>query len=121
MKNATIAASGRVALALGLTALTGLAAAAPAGASIRFGTATTFTEPNSLAGVAVADFNGDGRPDLTVSQFSNGVAVLLNTTPAGATTPAFTTPTIFTAGTQSNSVAVGDFTVTASPTWPSPM
>lgn len=38
--------------------------------------------------VAVADFNGDGKPDFAVAGNQN-ICVFLNTTPAGATTPSF--------------------------------
>ena len=51
-------------------------------------TFATGTEPHS---VAVADFNGDGKPDLVVANdgVRDTVSVLLNTTPAGATTASF--------------------------------
>jgi len=54
---------------------------------------------NSPASMAVADVNGDGKPDLIVPNHSdNTVGVLLNTTPAGATTPTFATQQTFAAG-----------------------
>jgi hypothetical protein len=60
--------------------------------------------------VAVADFNGDGRPDLAVTD-ELGVSILLNTTPAGATTPSFATPIDVTTSTDGGSpvaLAIGD-------------
>ena len=41
-------------------------------------------------GLAIADVNGDGRPDLAVTNFgTNNVSVLINTTPPGSATPHF--------------------------------
>ena len=46
-----------------------------------FAAQTTFTVGNSPVSVAVADVNGDGKPDLVVANFNgNSVSVLLNTT-----------------------------------------
>ena len=47
-----------------------------------FGAPTNFPAGSLPASVAVADFNGDGKPDLTVTTHptTNNVAVLLNTT-----------------------------------------
>ena len=46
--------------------------------------------------LAVGDFNGDGRPDLVGigTYTSNAIAVLLNTTAAGATALSFSTPAV---------------------------
>src|SRR5262249_23512026 len=47
----------------------------------------TFNVPTSLV---VADFNGDGKPDLAlVSSDNSSATVMLNTTPAGSTTASF--------------------------------
>ncbi len=75
-----------------------------------FAAAVTFTVGIGSVSVAVGDFNGDGKSDIVVANFTNEtVSVLLNTTATGATTPSFATPVTFGSGGQSDSVAVGDF------------
>lgn len=72
----------------------------------RFGPATTFTV-GSPHGVAIADFNRDGRPDLAVASKPNSVAVLL-----GTGTGSFGPPVGYPAGNARlapSGVAVGDF------------
>jgi len=59
-------------------------------------------------GVAVGDFDGDGRLDLAVTSV-NSVSVLVNTTGAGATTASFAAPQTFATGGHPTSVAVADF------------
>ncbi len=65
------------------------------------GTIPTFTPKSFPAGgrsrfVAVADVNGDGRPDLIIPLSGTySTAVLLNTTPPGAATPSFAGPQAF--------------------------
>ena len=60
--------------------------------------------------MAVGDFNGDGRLDLTVAnQSDNTVSVLLDTTATGAAVPSFSPQVTFAVGVDPNSVAVGDF------------
>src|SRR5262249_29621813 len=64
--------------------------------------------------VAVGDINGDGKPDLAVTNagfhfFPDTTAsVLLNTTPLGATTSTFAKAQTFTTGVRSISVALRD-------------
>lgn len=59
--------------------------------------------------IDVADFNGDGRPDIAVGPSStSGVAILLNTTPAMATTPTFANGVQFPTGAYAVNVAAGD-------------
>ena len=59
--------------------------------------------------LAVADVNGDGRPDIVVSnQMSNTLSVLLNTTGAGAATPNFTAQQTVASGIYPASVALAD-------------
>jgi hypothetical protein len=77
------------------------------------GPAASFSAPTyygagdgSLLGqesVAIADFNGDSDPDLAVTDYPNGVAILL-----GSTGGTFTGPTTFAAG-GAASIAVGKF------------
>src|SRR5262249_28031736 len=60
--------------------------------------------------VTVADFNGDGRPDLAVTNHNaNNMSVLLNTTTPGATSPSFSAQQTFATGAYPVSVAAGDF------------
>src|SRR5262249_18499202 len=58
---------------------------------------------------AVADFNGDGKPDLAVAyQFSSSVSLFLNKTPSGASTPSFSARKDFATGAFPNAVAAAD-------------
>lgn len=64
-------------------------------------------EPSSIA---VADFNGDGRPDLLVGAYSGNLAtVMLNTTTVGSTTISFGDQLVLPSGSGPVSVATGDF------------
>ena len=73
-----------------MVALGAVAAAAPAQASFTQ-EGTPITVGNAPYGVVVADFNGDGRPDVATGNFSGGsVSVLLRGAGGGFTTE--TTP-----------------------------
>ena len=75
-----------------------------------FAPQVTFAVGATPYGVAVGDFNGDGRPDIAVANDGAGtVSVLLDTTADGATTPTFTLQATFAAGTDAYDIAVGDF------------
>jgi hypothetical protein len=73
-----------------------------------FSAATAVAVGNSHARVAVADLNGDGKPDLIAPhRETDDVVILLNTTATGATTPTFAARTDLTVDAPSM-VAVGD-------------
>ena len=83
------------------------ASAGPFG--VVFDASKTFEAANNPASVTIADVNGDGRPDLVLTDSSNGdVVVLLNTTRPGATGPRFAAPKIYAAGRGPRDVAVAD-------------
>jgi hypothetical protein len=78
-------------------------------ASAAFTPQQTFAAGSEPISVALADVNGDGRPDLAVAnENSNTVSVLLNTTAPGATTPSFAPQQTFATGSNPFSVAVAD-------------
>ena len=61
-------------------------------------------------GVVVADFNGDGKPDIAVSNFdTNTIAVFLNDGLGNFGAPVVTTVQLTNAGLNVGSLAVGDF------------
>jgi hypothetical protein len=73
----------------------------------------TGTNPYS---VVVGDLNGDGKPDLAVSnRNSNTVSVFLDTTATGSTTPSFAARMDFTTGSDPFSVAIGDLDADGKP------
>jgi hypothetical protein len=83
----------------------------PLGAAV-----TSFAAPQTFAtgalpqGLAVGDFNGDGKPDLASVNYNDmTVWVYLNTTAPGANTVSFAPRQSFAAGPAPVAVAVGDF------------
>jgi hypothetical protein len=84
---------------------------APGAGTPSFAPEQFFTAGHEPDRAAVGDFNGDGKPDLAIIDYSptGSVNVLLNQTPAGASTVSFTAPQPFASGTSPDAVAVGDF------------
>jgi hypothetical protein len=83
---------------------------APGAAASSFAPRVDFLVGNCPDSVAVADVNGDSRPDLVVvNRYSFNVMVLENITTQGADVPRFTPPQTFAVGLEPVSVAVGDF------------
>ena len=83
---------------------------APGSVTPSFSARTDFGTDSAPVSVAVGDLNGDGMPDLAVTNFfSNSVSVLLNTTAAGANSPSFAAKQDFATGSFPDSVAMGDF------------
>jgi len=70
----------------------------------------SFGTGSSPEAIAVADFNGDGKPDLVVGNFgTDTVSVLINTTVPGSSIASFETEQEFTVGYGPGSVVVADF------------
>jgi 6-phosphogluconolactonase (cycloisomerase 2 family) len=86
------------------TSSSGLIAAGSFAAKVDF---TTGTNPHS---VAIGDFDGDGKPDLVVTNYSsNTVSILRNTGSSGSIAAgSFATKVDFATGSQPYSVAIGD-------------
>jgi hypothetical protein len=60
-------------------------------------------------GLAVGDFNGDGRPDIVTANLGNNtIAILLNTTAKGEKAVTFSGPTYFSTAEPTISVSVAD-------------
>ncbi len=79
----------------------------PSGAATAaFAALQAFAVGETLGIVAVADFNGDGKPDVAATTAS-GIAILLNTTPTGSATLSLTVSPTFASG--GGFIAVGDF------------
>src|SRR5207248_714769 len=81
----------------------------PGSSTPSFATQQTFATGNGPDSVAVADVNGDGRPDLLITNaFDATVSVLLNTTTPGASIPSFAIQQTFATGNGPDSLAVAD-------------
>lgn len=77
---------------------------------------TAFTTPAGPTHLAVADFNGDGLPDVAVpNSTAASVSVFFNTTTIGSSTPTFGTRADFAAGSTVWSVSTGDFNLDGKP------
>jgi hypothetical protein len=76
-----------------------------------FAAQRTFAAGASPAWVTVADFNGDGKPDLAIADSGSGsVSVLVNTTQAMTLTPSFAPLLTFSLGNDAvNTLVAGDF------------
>lgn len=73
-----------------------LNATPPGSSTLSFAPTATFADGIGLVHLAMADINDDGRPDIIATEVSSfDVAVLLNTTTTGATTPSFAGPVFF--------------------------
>jgi len=82
---------------------------APGATTPSFAAQRTFATGAAPSAVAIADVNGDGKPDVIAVNFNgNTVSVLVNTTSAGSATPSFAGQQVLLAGTNSFSVATAD-------------
>jgi len=81
-----------------------------AGAALpSFSTQQHFATGASFTSVIAADINGDGKPDLIVSNFITSTgSVLINTTAPGTGAPNFATPQPFAAGSNPQSIITAD-------------
>jgi len=86
-----------------------LGTTAPGSTTASLANQQVFPAGSMPQGIAAADVNGDGRPDLIVSNGSAGtVSVLLNGTNPGTPGSYFTMPTAFTVGTTPRAVIASD-------------
>jgi len=77
--------------------------------AINFSVSTDFNTGTSPSSVAYGDLNGDGKPDIVVTNYvSNTISVFLNTTSSGSSTPSFSAKTDFTTGATPYYVAIAD-------------
>jgi hypothetical protein len=74
-----------------------------------FAAKTDFAAVTQGGKLAVSDLNGDGKPDVIVTDLANAkVVVLLGKTLGGSSTPSFTAPAAFGVGGRPLGIAVGD-------------
>jgi hypothetical protein len=82
---------------------------APGATRPSFAAQQSFAAGSNAFVVTASDVNGDGKPDLIVTNFLiNTVSVLLNTTAPGATTPSFAAEQSFAVGANPVSVTTAD-------------
>ncbi|MBP9095700.1 MAG: T9SS type A sorting domain-containing protein [Ignavibacteria bacterium] len=81
----------------------------PGASTPTFTAKTDFTTDTQPYSVYMGDINGDGKPDMAVTnQGSNSVSVFLNTTTPGSTTPTFSAKVDFATGVSPQSVTLAD-------------
>jgi hypothetical protein len=86
------------------------ALAAPASAAVEFGRPTGFAVGSAPSGVAIADFNGDGKPDLAVTSSGDSMTSILLGDGGGGFAAAPGSPLTDPGGMSTNlGVAAGDF------------
>ena len=86
-----------------------LNATAPGDSSFSLGERVDLPAQARPTSAAVADFNGDGKADIVVTNYrSDSLSLFLNETPQGALRPSFSRPLIFAAGTRPIAVAATD-------------
>jgi trimeric autotransporter adhesin len=84
-------------------------AATGIGPALNFAAQQAFATGSGSYSVTVSDVNGDGKPDLIVTNvLVNTVSVLLNTTAPVAATPSFAAQQTFATGSSPSSVTVAD-------------
>lgn len=93
----------------GMAAVVLINTSTPGSSTLSFAPAQSFPVGNTPTEVAVADFNGDGLPDLAlVNTNDNTVSVLINTTVQGSATASFAPQQVFPAGNMPQAIAAGD-------------
>ncbi len=81
----------------------------PGATTPTFSGPTNFSGMGTCWGITSADFNGDGKPDIAVTEINvDSVSVLLNSTTPGASTPTFYTYRNFSTGTLAYRITSGD-------------